>query len=343
MAATPRPRTCYKLPVTGPENRPVAALAGGQRFRLNRRRAILPLAGAGLGMAMFAVVALALGPVAGPSGAPSAQSSNSTAIVGAASTGASTTSAGATLPSIQTAPPDPTPLPVSQLTGYIWPLANAGITLPFGPTSWGEFVVNGQLFHDGVDMATWCGDRIVAAHDGVVLAAGRHFDDYMGWQGPLSEYYNRLNAKKLWDWLPIVVVIDDGNGYRSLYAHMSVLTVKVGQHMKAGQLLGYEGATGHATGCHLHFGLFSPIEKADFGLDAGVAHRMLLPASETARINPLLVLPFRCDVEEMAPLRPVEAAACPAPTPKPVPTATPTTKPSPTLKPTSKPSASPKK
>ena len=154
--------------------------------------------------------------------------------------------------------------PIDGLTGYRWPIANARLTLPFGPTPWGGWVVDGEKFHDGIDLATFCGDKIVAAHDGVVLAAGRHFDDHMGWIGDLSPYYARLDAKKLWITLPIVVVIDDGNGYRSVYAHFGKVVVKKGQTVKAGTLLGYEGRTGRATGCHLHYGLFSPSETAHF-------------------------------------------------------------------------------
>ena len=93
--------------------------------------------------------------------------------------------------------------------------------------------------------------------------------------------------------LPIVVVIDDGNGYRSMYAHFGKIVVKVGDSVHAGQLLGYEGRTGHASGCHLHYGLFSPLETATFGIDPEVANHMLLPLQEIARIDPMLVLPAR--------------------------------------------------
>ena len=98
---------------------------------------------------------------------------------------------------------------------------------------------------------------------GVVLAAGRQFDDLIGWIGDLGPYYRTLDKKKLWDDLPIVVVIDDGNGYRSIYAHMSKVTVEVGQTVRAGQRIGLEGRTGHASGCHVHYGLFSPFETDD--------------------------------------------------------------------------------
>jgi len=182
---------------------------------------------------------------------------------------------------------------IDGLSGYRWPLPNGRLTLPFGPTPWGGWIVDGVKFHDGIDLATFCGDRIVAAHDGVVLAAGRHFDDYLGWIGDLSKYYARLDARKLWATLPNVVVIDDGNGYRSVYAHLGSVVVKKGQTVKGGSLLGYEGRTGHATGCHLHYGLFSPSEAAQFAMDPVGAAHMKLPAFEIARIDPLQVLPPR--------------------------------------------------
>ena len=183
--------------------------------------------------------------------------------------------------------------PVETLSGYVWPIAHPRLTLEFGPTSWGSFVVDGRQFHDGIDIATFCGDRIVATHDGTVLAAGRHFDKLMGWVGNLGPYLARLDRKHLWYELPLVVVIDDGNGYRSMYAHFGKLVVKRGQTVHAGQLLGFEGATGHATGCHLHYGLFSPAETATYKLRRDIARRMKLPRHELARIDPLSVLPHR--------------------------------------------------
>ena len=128
---------------------------------------------------------------------------------------------------------------------------------------------------------------------GVVLAAGRHFDVQMGWIGDLTPYLDRLDATGLWPSLPIVVVIDDGNGYRSIYAHLSKAAVRTGQTVAAGEFIGYEGHTGHASGCHLHYGLFSPQDGARFGIDPGIVDRMKLPAWEIARVDPMLVLPER--------------------------------------------------
>lgn len=241
--------------------------------------------------------------------------------------------------------PPPSATPAYGLLGYVWPLDGAKITLPFGPSPWGEFFVNGKRFHDGVDMATQCGDKVRAAHDGVVLAASRRYDEYMGWRGDITPYYNLLDRKGWWNSLPIVIVIDDGDGYYSIYAHESKVTVSPGQHVTAGQVIGYEGATGNTSGCHVHFGLFTWADPDNFQLDPGVVKRNLMPAEEVARINPLLVLPFRCDVSEMAALRPADAAACPGATPKPTARATPkptaTPRPSPAASPTPSGSAAP--
>jgi murein DD-endopeptidase MepM/ murein hydrolase activator NlpD len=215
---------------------------------------------------------------------------------------------------------------IATLTGYRWPVARVRLTLPYGPTPWGTRVVNGKPFHDGIDIATFCGDRVMAAHAGIVLAAGRHFDGVIGWVGDLRPYYHRLDRKQLWGSLPIMVVTDDGNGYRSMYAHFGRIVVKVGQRVKAGQLLGYEGRTGHATGCHVHYGLFSPFETAVFGIDPAVAKRMKLPRYELARINPLKVMPPKAGIN--APKHPKGTdtptrTPTPTPTPKPRPTPTP--------------------
>lgn len=203
------------------------------------------------------------------------------------------------------------PPPIATLRGYQWPLPRGRVTLPFGPTPWGSRIVDGAHFHDGVDLATFCGDRIVAAHEGVVLAAGRHYDHEMGWIGDLTPYYDRLDAKRLWMSLPIVLVIDDGNGYRSLYAHFEKIVVKQGQAVQAGDLLGYEGATGRASGCHLHYGLFSPQETGHFAMDPAVAKRMRLPAAQVARVDPLLVLPERPKPASTPKLKPPNLPALP--------------------------------
>lgn len=100
---------------------------------------------------------------------------------------------------------------------FIWP-AGGSLTQRF---SW---------YHPGIDVANRSAPGIAAADGGVVTVAG--WPDGNG-------YGNR-------------VVLDHGNGYTSLYAHLSNIYVSVGQTVSRGQLIGQMGSTGRSTGTHLH-------------------------------------------------------------------------------------------
>jgi murein DD-endopeptidase MepM/ murein hydrolase activator NlpD len=199
-------------------------------------------------------------------------------------------------PSAATTPtPSPSLEPASLApglpSGYRWPLDHGRITTAFGPLTGGVFLADGVPWHDGIDIASFCGDRIVAAHDGVVLAAGRHVDQYLGWIGDIAAYHARLDAKNLWYSRAVIVITDDGNGYRSVYVHLYKADVTVGQQVKAGDFIGWEGETGYATGCHLHYSIFDPTDLGIFTSDPKIVARELLPAAEIARIDPLTILP----------------------------------------------------
>ena len=71
--------------------------------------------------------------------------------------------------------------------------------------------------------------------------------------------------------------------------------------MRAGQRIGYEGATGHASGCHVHYGLFSPLETKTFGVRADIIKHLRTPTLEIARIDPLIVLPGGAEAAEDPP------------------------------------------
>ena len=87
-------------------------------------------------------------------------------------------------------------------------------------------------YHRAVDIASRDAPAIVAAQGGTVISAG--------WNG--GGYGN-------------YVVIDHGNGYQTLYAHMlnNSIVVKAGERVKQGQKIGILGSTGRSTGPHLHF------------------------------------------------------------------------------------------
>ncbi len=284
----------------GPRVDPLANLPRPLSERERRRRGpgrfLAPILAVGVIVAGVAIVRPGFG--SGGSGEVQGAVATPTAAVSAspddvAAVGSPAVAPAATPSPTPTVTPSPTPAPLTELTGYQWPLPRGRLTLDFGPSVWGSRIVDGETIHDGIDLATFCGDRIVAAHAGTVLAAGRRFDHLMGWVGDLQPYLDRLDKKKLYGTLPIVVIIDDGNGYRSVYAHFSKVKVKKGDVVKAGQMLGWEGATGRASGCHLHYGLFSPLETATFGIDPDVVKRMKLPDQQIARVDPLLVLPER--------------------------------------------------
>lgn len=110
---------------------------------------------------------------------------------------------------------------------FLWPVPGYS-----GISRWAA-LPNG---HRGVDITAPYGTPIYAADAGTVIAAQWHNHPTMSWG-----YY---------------VEIDHGNGYKTLYAHMSSFVVQAGQTVTKGQLIGYVGATGHATGNHCHFEMY---------------------------------------------------------------------------------------
>lgn len=93
--------------------------------------------------------------------------------------------------------------------------------------------ISGNDFWDGhlaIDIGAGEGMSLYASDSGVVVFAG-------GAAGG----YGRM------------VMIDHGNGYQTLYAHMSVVSVICGQNVVRGQVIGLAGSTGNSTGAHLHF------------------------------------------------------------------------------------------
>ncbi|GLC90081.1 M23 family metallopeptidase [Lysinibacillus piscis] len=104
---------------------------------------------------------------------------------------------------------------------FVWPTVGGYISSTMG-YRWGTQ-------HRGIDIARPSNYNILAADNGVVVAAG-----FSG------SYGNRI-------------VINHNNGYTTLYGHLSSIKVEVGQVVEKGSLIGIMGSTGNSTGTHLHF------------------------------------------------------------------------------------------
>ena len=125
--------------------------------------------------------------------------------------------------------PDSTRTPTGALQ---WPLPVAGtITSQFG---YRIDPITGEVSsHTGTDIACAEGTPILAAADGTVTVA----NGLDSWGGSYGYY----------------IQIDHGGGLETLYAHCSSICVTTGQQVQAGQVIGYVGHTGRATGSHLHW------------------------------------------------------------------------------------------
>ena len=124
--------------------------------------------------------------------------------------------------------PDSTRTPTGTLQ---WPLPVAGtITSQFGHRV--DPITGEVSSHTGTDIACAEGTPILATADGVVTVA----NSLDSWGGSYGYY----------------IQIDHGGGLQTLYAHCSSICVTTDQQVQAGQVIGYVGHTGRATGSHLH-------------------------------------------------------------------------------------------
>ena len=104
-----------------------------------------------------------------------------------------------------------------------------------GAFAWpsGQHVLSGNDYwsgHLGIDIAGVLGDGVYAADAGVIVFSGWAYGGY-----------------------GYMVMIDHGNGYQTLYAHLNVASARCGQSVFTGTYIGAIGSTGNSTGPHLHF------------------------------------------------------------------------------------------
>ena len=126
----------------------------------------------------------------------------------------------------ETTQPDSPPKDAVWITPVSWYI----LTSPFGSRF--HPILNVWRTHNGVDLACPEGTEIWASRGGVVTVASYQ-------EGGAGNY----------------VQIDHGDGYKSIYMHMTHYIVSPGEYVGAGQCIGYVGSTGLSDGNHLHFGI----------------------------------------------------------------------------------------
>ena len=131
---------------------------------------------------------------------------------------------------------------VPSAEGFIWPVTTSKmISSPQGNrVSPGNGI--GSSNHKGVDICNVSySSKIYATKSGKVLIASMPYSDPDGGKSGYGNY----------------VVIDHGGGMSTLYAHMSIVKVSVGQYVTQGDVIGVTGNTGASTGPHLHYEVHS--------------------------------------------------------------------------------------
>lgn len=113
---------------------------------------------------------------------------------------------------------------------WMSPLTKYRLSSPFGMRF--HPILKKNRMHNGVDMAAPANTLIYAARGGLVITTA----------------YQKDGAGNY-------VQIDHGDGYRSIYMHMTRYVVKSGDYVVPGQIIGYVGSTGLSSGNHLHFGI----------------------------------------------------------------------------------------
>lgn len=159
----------------------------------------------------------------------------------------------------------------------MWPTKIGPISQYFGKTS-----SSGRLYasgtHNGIDIAVAEGTRLYATQSGTVKGLGN------------TDAYPGCYSYGKW------ILIEHDNGLSTLYAHLSSHTVKTGQRVAVGDVVGLSGNTGYSTGPHLHFTLFASqgVQIQQYSQSRGCTQASIpLTTKKGAYLDPMEYLPAR--------------------------------------------------
>ncbi len=172
---------------------------------------------------------------------------------------------------------DPRSIPAAGSSPFIWPVDRVVITQLFGKT-----VAAARLYttgsHNGVDFGTPTGTPVKAMANGTVAGTGN-----ADLACPGASYGN---------W----VFIKYDNGLASVYGHLSLIKTAKGARVSTGEVVAYSGATGYATGPHLHVSVFpnNGVSVNSFPSQACPGRTITIPtAAANAYLDPMLYFPKR--------------------------------------------------
>lgn len=170
---------------------------------------------------------------------------------------------------------NPNSIPKANSSALVWPVDNVFITQKFGKTNAsGRLYVSGT--HNGVDFRAPVGTPIMSAGNGKVAGTGDTDADCRG-----------VSFGK---W----ILIKYDNGLASTYGHLSQISVRPGQAVSAGDVVGYSGNTGYSTGPHLHVSMYAadavnPVSRPS---NSCPGTSMTMPVSAVnAYLDPLVYFP----------------------------------------------------
>lgn len=166
---------------------------------------------------------------------------------------------------------DPNSFPSPGKGVIFWPLDNITLTQSFGRTVDAKrLYVSGT--HNGVDFRASRGTPVKSVLGGTVQAIG-NTDEQRGCYS-----YGK--------W----VLINHPNGLTSLYAHLDLIKVAAGQKVGTGEMIGYSGQTGYATGPHLHFTLYASqgVEVQKYSSSINCKNVSIPIAPSDAYLDPML-------------------------------------------------------
>lgn len=171
---------------------------------------------------------------------------------------------------------DPSAVPGARSGILSWPLKDVYVTQYFGYTAAAAKLYKTTGKHGGIDLRAPVGTATYSALSGTVVD---------------TEPIKHKKGCQYGKW----VLIRHSNGLSTIYGHLSVVSVKPGDNVVTGDLIGYSGTTGFATGPHLHFGVYASagikiVDSSSLGSNNCIGIKTVA-ATPAAYLDPSAYLP----------------------------------------------------